>query len=86
MPISGQDTLKTRKTLSVAGKDYDYFSIPAAEAEIGATFDNGRDTIIIKTTLEEMGHPQPPTPVQVDNSTADAFANGTLKQQRSRWS
>ena len=35
MPITGHDTLKTRKTLDVGGKSYDYFSIPAAEAEIG---------------------------------------------------
>ena len=32
MPLCGQDTLKTRKSLSVEGKSYDYFSIPAAEA------------------------------------------------------
>ena len=36
MPITGHDTLKTRKTLNVGGKEYDYFSIPDAEAKIGA--------------------------------------------------
>ena len=30
MPLSGQDTLNTRRTLEVGGKSYDYFSIPAA--------------------------------------------------------
>ncbi|MBK1663075.1 aconitate hydratase 1 [Rhodospirillum rubrum] len=30
MPLCGHDTLKTRKTLSVNGKDYDYFSLEAA--------------------------------------------------------
>ena len=28
---TGTDTLKTRRTLSVKGKKYDYFSIKAAE-------------------------------------------------------
>ena len=33
MPIvTGTDTAKTRKTLSVGGKSFDYYSIPAAEA------------------------------------------------------
>ena len=32
MSITGQDTLKTRRTLSVGGKEYDYFSLDAAEA------------------------------------------------------
>ena len=32
MSLCGQDTLNTRKSLTVEGKSYDYFSIPAAEA------------------------------------------------------
>ncbi len=35
MTTTGHDTLKTRKTLSVDGKDYDYFSLKTAEAELG---------------------------------------------------
>ena len=31
-----------------------------------------------------MGHPQPPTPVQVDNSTALGIATGTIKQRKSK--
>ncbi len=33
--------------------------------------------------LEEMGHPQPPTPTHCNNSTAVGVANITVKQQRS---
>jgi hypothetical protein len=33
-------------------------------------------------TLEEIGHPQPPTPIQTDNSTVLGFANNTIKQKR----
>ena len=56
----------------------------AAEAEIGSSYTNGQEAIPIRTTLEEMGHPQPPTPMQVDNSTAEGFANDTIKQKRSK--
>jgi hypothetical protein len=34
--------------------------------------------------LEEMGHPQPATPVVTDNSTATGIANSTVKQRRSK--
>jgi hypothetical protein len=56
----------------------------AAKAEIGATYINGQEAITTRTTLEEMGHLQPPTPMQVDNSTAWGFANATIKQKRSK--
>ncbi len=32
MPITGQDTLRTRRTLTVGARSYDYFSLKAAEA------------------------------------------------------
>lgn len=56
----------------------------AAEAEIGATYVNGQEAMPIRTALEEMHHPQPPTPMQVDNTTAVGFANDTIKQKRSK--
>ena len=51
----------------------------AAEAEIGATYINGQEAAPIRTLLLELGHPQPANPIQVDNSTADSFANDTIK-------
>ena len=38
----------------------------------------------MRLVLEELGHPQPPTPVHTDNSTAAGIANNTVKRQRSR--
>jgi hypothetical protein len=35
----------------------------AAEAEIGAVFINAKEGTVLRTTLEELGHPQPPTPL-----------------------
>eukprot|EP00804_Cyclotella_cryptica_P017801 CCRYP_001199-RA/>CCRYP_001199-RA protein AED:0.46 eAED:0.46 QI:0/-1/0/1/-1/1/1/0/174 len=41
----------------------------AAEAELGALYINA-ETIPQRHLLNELGHPQPPTPIQIDNSTA----------------
>jgi hypothetical protein len=55
----------------------------AAEAELGALFLNCKQASIFRLTLEEMGHPQPPTPIHCDNSTAVGIVNNTVKCQRS---
>ena len=54
------------------------------EAEIAAAFLTAKDAIPIRNTLEEMGHPQPPTPIHTDNSTAHGFLNETIKQKRTK--
>ena len=56
----------------------------AAEAELGALFHNAQEGKILRLTLEEMGHPQPPTPIHIDNTTAVGIVNNTIKRQRSR--
>ena len=56
----------------------------AAKAEIGAAYINGQEAVPIHSLLRKLGHPQPATPIQVDNSTADNFANDTIKQKRSK--
>lgn len=56
----------------------------AAEAEVGALFYNGKEAAWLRTTLEDMGHPQPPTPIQTDNSCAAGTANSMVKQRRSK--
>ena len=56
----------------------------AAEAELGALFLNCQEVVPIWITLEEMGPAQPPTPVQVDNSTAFGIATGKIKKLKSK--
>jgi hypothetical protein len=56
----------------------------AAEAELDALFLNAQEVKIFRIILEEMGHPQPPTPIHCDNKTAVGIANDTVKRQRSR--
>ena len=58
----------------------------AAEAELGALFVNGKETKNLRLILEEMGHPQPPTPIHCDNKTATGIANDTVKNiDHGRW-
>jgi hypothetical protein len=56
----------------------------AAEAEIGALYLNAKEATVIRTTLTEMGHPQPATPMETDNSTACGIMNCTVKQVGSK--
>ena len=54
----------------------------AAEAELGALFINAKEATYIRIILEEMGHHQPPTPVQTDNSTANGVVNNTIQPKQ----
>jgi hypothetical protein len=56
----------------------------AAEAEIGAVFINAKEGAVLRTTLEELGHKQPPTPMATDNTTATGYSNGKIKQKRTK--
>jgi hypothetical protein len=56
----------------------------AAEAEIGLLYTNARKGVEERNILEEMGHPQPPTPVQTDNSTADGIINSRVQPKRTK--
>ena len=52
----------------------------AAEAEIGALYMNTRQVLPLRVTCEELGHPQPATPMQTDNNIASGIMNGTFSQ------
>ena len=56
----------------------------AAEAELGALFYNAKDGCRLQNTLQDLGHPQPPTPIQTDNACAAGIANDTVRQKRSK--
>ncbi len=50
----------------------------AAEAELGALFINAKAAVSMRQTLEELGHSQPRTPIQADNSTALALLTNKI--------
>ena len=56
----------------------------AAEAEVGELYMNKLELSPMETTSEELYHPQPPAPIQTDNSLADKIMNKTIKQRQSK--
>jgi len=53
----------------------------AAKAKLGALFLNAQALCPVCIALEELGHPQPTTPLQTDNNTASGIVNDTVKQK-----
>ena len=56
----------------------------AAEAELGDMYINARKADEERIILEEMGHKQPATPVQVDDSTAEGIINKRVQPKRTK--
>ena len=56
----------------------------AVEAEAVGVFHNTQITIPIRIIFEAMDHPQPPTPIQIYNSTANDFIHDNIHQKRSK--
>jgi hypothetical protein len=57
----------------------------ASETELASLFYGCKEAIPLRTTLEEMGHPQPgPTPVTTDNSTAVGLTLDTMVPKASK--
>jgi aconitate hydratase len=68
LPFTGQDTLKTRRTLTVGDKEYDYFSIEVAEeAGLG---DVSRLPFSLKVLLENLLRYEDGGSVTVDDAKA----------------
>jgi hypothetical protein len=56
----------------------------AAESEVVSCFHNAQSGDPLRVTLTELGHTQPPTPLQLNNSTAYGIVYDTIKQKRSK--
>lgn len=51
------------------------------DAEFGRIFINDQKEAYITTVLEEIGQPQPSTPINMDSLAANIVANGTAYQR-----
>ena len=56
----------------------------ATEAELAGLYIMAREAVYIRIILEEMGHAQPPTPLQTDNQMADKIVNGKITPKRTK--
>jgi hypothetical protein len=45
------------------------------EAEMGALYLNANEVVYLQQILAKMGHPQPQTPIQTNNLTAEGVIN-----------
>jgi hypothetical protein len=78
------DKKLTNGAILVLSKVLKHVISSAAEAETGAVFLHAKEGSVLRTTLEELGHKQPPTSMQTDNTTATVYSNGTIKQKRTK--
>jgi hypothetical protein len=51
---------------------------------LGALFLNAQEAKVLCLTLAKLGHPQPPTPIHINNTTNAGIVNNTFKGQLSR--
>jgi hypothetical protein len=56
----------------------------AAEAELGALYINAHKAVPMRQLLTEMGHIQPRTPIQTDDSTACGVVNSNIQPRQTK--
>ena len=56
----------------------------AAESELEALYISCRETIPAWHDLQEMGHPQPPTPINIDNTRALGVVTNTIQPKQTK--
>ncbi|KAK1740972.1 hypothetical protein QTG54_008224 [Skeletonema marinoi] len=56
----------------------------ATEAELAALYITAREAVYIRIILDELGHKQPPTPLQTDNATAEGVVNNKIQPKRTK--
>ena len=56
----------------------------AADAELGALYINACEAVPIRNLLHDMGHKQPKTPIQTDNSTACGVVNSNIQPRQTK--
>ena len=83
MPKNGNPII-LNGNMCVLSADIKLVVSPAAEAELVALFLNAQQARIIRLILHEMSHPQPPTPIHIDNNTCVRIINNTQKRSKSR--
>ena len=56
----------------------------AAEAELGALYLNACKAVYLRQIFTEMEHPQPRTPIQTDNLTAEGVVNNKIQSKHTK--
>jgi hypothetical protein len=56
----------------------------AAKAELGALYLNAKEAVYLQQILDKMSHPQPRTPIQSDNTTAEGVINNKIQPRHTK--
>ena len=56
----------------------------ATKAELAGLYIMAHEAVYIRIILDELGHKQPPTPIQTDNAMADAVINGKILPKQTK--
>jgi hypothetical protein len=56
----------------------------ATEGELAGLYIMAQEAVYIRIILEEKGHKQPPTPLQTNNSMAEAVINGKVQSKQTK--
>jgi hypothetical protein len=83
LPHDG-DPIKLNGTIHVTCTILKLIAASAAEAELGALFLNAQEAKVFRLILTKLSHPQPPTPIHINNTTTVDIVNNTIKRQQSR--
>ena len=54
----------------------------ATKTELAGLYIMAREAVYIRLILKELGHKQPPMPLQTNNAMADAIINGKIQPKR----
>jgi hypothetical protein len=82
--LTDGDPMKLNGAIHITCTILKLVAASTAEAELGALFLNAQEAKVLCLTLAKLGHPQPPIPIHINNTTTVGIINNTIKQQQSR--
>jgi hypothetical protein len=74
LPVDG-DPIKLNDAIHITCTILKLIAALAAEAELGAFCLNAQETKVLRLTLLELGHPQPPRPIHITNTSIVGIVN-----------
>ena len=83
LPINGK-AIQLNGNSMITCKILKLVASSVVEAELGALFVKTKKARILRLTLYKLRHPQPPTPIHIDNTRVIGVKNNTIHKRRSR--
>jgi hypothetical protein len=78
LPVDG-NPIKLNGAIHINCTILKLIAASTTKAELGALFLNAQKAKVLRLTPNELGHPQPPTPIHINNTTTVGIVNNTIK-------